>query len=317
MIINSDSPFNNIEISSEILNRSIAEMLDEQSNSQNCPESVTGYDTQFEVIKSEFANNPSKKLGKMDIAKRLSLLDLFYTTNFNRFVEFGLEDLTDTIWNLCADVDGQHSDSILVKKIETFVNKCITDPIQARNNVIFSDLFASSVKFGITKVTNVSNGNAAQSIISKYFFFLLENHHSVGNTLGFPIYDSIAKELQNPLLNKLGKKIRSRNDIVGYINKMSLILECLKAGSGNTIWHMPSTVCNTQFGLLDYFLWRIGKSGKFSFSLLWSRNEKRKHYLTIHNLKESTDTNLINEFATLPNRFKDWHLLYNSIINRD
>lgn len=304
-----------IEFSADFVNRSIAEMLDEQYVSKSNRIDTTGYVTQFNLIKATFEREPLKALQKIDIAIRLSLIDLFYTTNFNRFAEFGLEELTEVIWNLCSNVQGHHSDAIFVSKIESFVRDCYSDHAKARKSEVFVNLFASSVKFGIAKVNETSEGYAAQSLISKYLFFLLENHHSDGNTLGYPIYDSIALDLQNPLIKKLGKKSVRGRDMVDYVGKMMVILDCLKDSSDihSSVWEMPSSVCNTQFALLDYFLWRIGKSGKFSFSLLWSRNEKNKHYTAANNLKNKISADFQKDYNSLPSRFKLWHNIYKSI----
>ena len=79
------------------------------------------------------------------------------------------------------------------------------------------------------------------------------------------------------------------------------------------IWKTLTGVCNTQFGLLDFFLWRIGKSGQFSFSLLWNREEKKQHYQVAKRLAKGNSSNYTIDFNSLPKRFQDWHNIYQSI----
>lgn len=301
-----------IKICAEVVNRTIAEMLAEEND-------AIGYYTQFNIIKSAFVQSHSIELQKEDIARRLALLDLFYTTNFNRFAEFGIDDLTDAIWNLTQDSNGKHSDSVLVEKVETFVSNCCNPTThQLDDNPIFESFFAPSAVFGISMSAGKLKGYAAQSLISKYLFFLLESHHSENNTFGFPIFDSIAKELQEPLIKKLGGKNVIGCGMIEYVARMKVLLDCLKdsCGGNRTVWNMPSSVCNTQFGLLDYFLWRVGKCGRFSFSLLWSKVEKRNHYFTAEKLKGDTEKGMhlnLTDFNALPSRFQKWHIIYHSI----
>ena len=275
-----------------------------------------GYFSQFNLIKESFVSASERMLHREDIATRLSLLDLFYTTNFNRFAEFGLEDLTETIWRLCFDGAYGHSDIELIKKVQRFVNDCTEKPEKAQGNELYKSLFCA--KFGIIRPGDDAMGYAAQSLISKYLFFLLACNHCE-NTKGFPIYDSIAKELQSPLYKKLVGGRVNGGDMVGYIARMNAILDCLKNSHDkfSTVWHMPSIVCNTQFGLLDYFLWRIGKCGRFSFSLLWSRKEKMEHYFAAERLRRNECSNALSDFYSLPRRFRDWYAIYQSVIAKE
>ncbi|MDE5850951.1 MAG: hypothetical protein K2H38_12485 [Muribaculaceae bacterium] len=323
-----------IDISAAVINGCIADMLNNAGREGTCPAEEgltsireesklnqdTGYSTQFDIINSAYQLFSTNGLQKVDIARRLALIDLFYTTNLNRFAEFGLAELTERIWNLCVDSMGNHTDSELVKKVEDFVKECSLNPNTAYQNPIYQNLFSPTAKFGITDVKE-ENGSAvpqkhgAESLISKYFFFLLENHHTPENVLGFPIFDRIAYELQGPLLKKLNMASRRQKDMVCYVRNMTSILDCLvnSPDPNSRIWKMPTIVCNTQFGLLDYFLWRIGKSGKFSFSLLWSKAEKIAHYPAASRLADKNQPSTATDFYSLPQRFQDWHIIYISI----
>lgn len=323
-----------IDISAKVINGCIADMLNIAGREGTCPaeegltsireksnqNKATGYSTQFDIINSAYQLLSTNRLQKIDIARRLALIDLFYTTNLNRFAEFGLAELTEAIWNLCDDSMGNHTDSELVKKVEDFVKECSLNPNTAYQNPIYQNLFSLTAKFGITGVKEENGLNSPQkysanSLMSKYLFFLLENHHTPGYALGFPIFDSIAYELQGPLLNKLNIASQRRKDMVCYVRNMTLILDCLVNSSdpNSRIWKMPTVVCNTQFGLLDYFLWRIGKSGKFSFSLLWSKAEKIAHYPAASRLADKKQPSTATDFYSLPQRFQDWHIIYISI----
>jgi hypothetical protein len=303
------------------INLDIKKMLSYESKDEekNNDKGNIGYDTQFDLIKHSFTVYPSRELQLEDVATRLSLLDLFYTTNFNRFVEFGLHQLANVIWNLCEDPNGFHSDATLVDKVEKFVRDCSDPNKKAEDNEVFKQLLDDSVKFGLVRVEEekeeekegVPIGNGAQSLVSKYLFFLLENNKS-SNLLGFPIYDSIAKNLQNPMLKKLGIKVQSDNSVIGYVKKMSAILDCLMHSANNGVWQLQNSRCNTRFGLLDYFLWRVGKCGTFSFSLLWSNVEKYD-YITAKKSQDSDSPQNTEDFDFLPPRFKDWYNVYISI----
>ena len=323
-----------IDISAAVINGCIADMLNIAGREGTCPaeegltsireksnlNKATGYSTQFDIINSAYQLFSTNGLQKIDIARRLALIDLFYTTNLNRYAEFGLSELTETIWNLCDDSKGNHTDSELAKKVEDFVKECSFNPNTAYQNPVYKNLFSPTAKFGITGVKEenglkVPQKHGAESLISKYLFFLLENHHTPGNMLGFPIFDRIAYELQGPLLKKLNIASQRRKDMVCYVRDMTLILDCLvnSPDPNSRIWKMPTVVCNTQFGLLDYFLWRIGKSGKFSFSLLWSKAEKIAHYPAASRLADKKQPSTATDFYSLPQRFQDWHIIYISI----
>lgn len=200
---------------------------------------------------------------------------------------------------------------------ETFVDGCTNNQSVARKNPIFTHLFSQNAKFGIGTIGDPKGdiGIKADSIISKYLFFLLESNHSKWNKLGYPIYDSIAKSLQSHLIKKLGIEKTPGGDMVAYVNIMYNILICLENSKdpNSWIWKTLTGVCNTQFGLLDFFLWRIGKSGQFSFSLLWNREEKKQHYQVAKRLAKGNSSNYTIDFNSLPKRFQDWHNIYQSI----
>mgnify|MGYP003313849935 FL=1 len=58
----------------------------------------------------------------MDIYHRLILIDSLYSTNINRMRNFGLEEMTDVIWDLCDDRNGNHSDAHLAQSLAYLIS---------------------------------------------------------------------------------------------------------------------------------------------------------------------------------------------------
>lgn len=192
------------------------------------------------------------------VMQRLALIDLFYSTNLTRYSQFGIKQLAKRIVRLSKDSTGRAEDRILAKKAQSFVKN------PSQNNVIYKDLF--NQRYGIPEMY-------AMSLISKYLFFLLEAQKC---PIGFPIYDSIVKRLLPKISKKIGvnktangTKVNGKNlkDIDKFVDSINTV--------ANKIRIQPRHFCGTQlsqFAVLDYFLWRIGKVGALSFSLLLTEN---------------------------------------------
>jgi hypothetical protein len=101
---------NNIQSINDCIRRMLAEEKDLKALSSN-----TAFGNNIEVIKRTFRPCPCPtcphQFSKMDIYHRLILIDSLYSTNINRMRSFGLEEMTDVIWNLCDDGNGNHSDA--------------------------------------------------------------------------------------------------------------------------------------------------------------------------------------------------------------
>ena len=73
---------------------------------------IPGIFKSSQIIKETFvqSTNIPCVLTKELIYKRLALIDLFYCYGVYKEREFGLEELTDVIWNLSETTDGDHTD---------------------------------------------------------------------------------------------------------------------------------------------------------------------------------------------------------------
>lgn len=219
-------------------------------------------------LKSECPN----RFSKGDIYRRLAIIDNLYGTNIVRMRQFGLADLTERIWQLCNDGNGNHSDYELICKAVNFVSMSssnISSATSAQTNAL---LQAFTGGYGVTSYTpkKVSYPEAP-SILSKYIYFLMQSY--LPNNLGFPIYDTIvckyaprlAKLLQIPIIRG------SLSNMPKYINLLSKIIQVLEKDNPY-LWNQGNPI-KTKFALLDYFLWHIGKSKNQSYSLLLTKQE--------------------------------------------
>ena len=96
------------------VNAWIAEML--QGNKEE-----TSYDWNHKCIRGSFCcsgNYCNYEITKEDIYRQLALIDTLYSTNVNRMRKFGLEEITEVIWDLCKDTNSDtHTLGILSKKL--------------------------------------------------------------------------------------------------------------------------------------------------------------------------------------------------------
>ena len=247
----------------------------------------TGFELQNKIIKDMFGcNNPnycSANITKDDIHRQLIVLDSLYTTNIERMREFGLEEIAEAIWKLCDNGAGVYALGNLTTKLG------ITNPLHPQITNIFSG------KYGYIKgIQNTS----APSLLSKYFFFAAIACNNNGNW-GFPIYDTIAKEMMVKVQGFLGipqTRISSNSsiNISQYVMGMKSIVDTLSISN-------PSLWSNVyKFELLDYFLWHVGKAGHKSYSLLMTKNEIMACYSN-------------GEITKLPKRITDWQDIYNKL----
>ena len=194
------------------------------------------------------------------IIQRLALIDLFYSTNVNGKRQFGISEIADAIINFKTDTDLAQRAIAFVKN-PTAPDKFLTDFINK--------------KYGYDIAGKQSS---ATSLISKYLFFLVNAH---GDKVGFPIYDSVVRDLLPALADKLGlNQVNSNPDLkemADYTIAVKNIISALSQKDQNDIdlWNTfgNATHIKSQCDLLDYFLWRIGKAGNLSFSLLVTRPE--------------------------------------------
>ena len=223
--------------------------------------------------------------------QRLSLIDLHYSTNLTRFKQFGIFELAYRICDLSKTNSGQF-DHVLAEKARDFVSNPSTD------HTIYKELF--NREYGIPR-------EMAVSIISKYLFFLLEVQGCPKGSnvhFGFPIYDSIVKDLLPKLGAKIGITIVKSEitNIVAYIKAIKAVAQKLGV--------MPHDGLSV-FGVLDFFLWRIGKVGNLSFSLLLTRSELKNCLHILKQIKQKGAQPAL--LAALPPRFQRWWQIYQTL----
>lgn len=257
-------------------------------------------------------------LTKMLILHRLALIDLFYGTNVNRMRQFGLMEIAEQLWQLSADAHGNHTDEELARKAHDFV----ANPSAAHtlSKFLFSQEYGYIVEGkGITRLT-------AESLLSKYLFFLLD---ATRCTVGFPINDSIVKGLSV----KIAKKLNIPNHLIqtGTMWELCVLLKAIVdvlSQRDPALWNMWNNPLplRSKFALLDYFLWRIGKVGRFSFSLLITPSELCKHLISFIKIKalqkyaashkqyaKIAEAKMVMELRNLPPRFLAWYIVYSKI----
>lgn len=253
----------------------------------------SSYKCDIDIIRDLFEPKHYTATGEIThtlVMQRLSLIDLFYSASLNRFNQFGIYELANKIYLLSKDINGNHYDSILIDRAQSFV----TNP--SVNHRIYKCLFNNI--YGIP-------GKKAVSIISKYLFFLLEVQKSPnGVHIGFPIYDSIVKKLLPKVGYKIGIPISLTkiNNIVNYVAAIKDVAQKLgiKPRNGRSV-----------FGVLDFFLWRIGKVGELSFSLLLTRSELKNCLHILKQIKQKGAQPAL--LAALPSRFQRWWQIHQSL----
>ena len=262
------------------------------------PPGISSYSLDWDIIRDMFdpKHYVNGEINHTLVMQRLALIDLFYSANLNRFSQLGIKQLADVIMTLSTNSNGQAYDRILATTAQGYVKNPIGHPL---NNSLFNK------GYGFPKTHSVS-------IISKYLFFLLEAH---GCPTGFPIYDSIVKKL----LPRIAKKIGVTKTVNGTaINGKNLkvidkYVDCINSVA-NTIGIQPQKHNNvqlSQFAVLDYFLWRIGKVGALSFSLLLTEGELGNPAIqqALSNIKDKGAQHIVQ----LPYRFQLWWHIYHFI----
>jgi hypothetical protein len=253
--------------------------------------SNTAFGNNIEVIKRTFRPCPCPtcphQFSKMDIYHRLILIDSLYSTNINRMRSFGLEEMTDVIWNLCDDGNGNHSDAHLAQSLSYLIM------LQNQQNVT-PLINAFNDEYGYI---NGSKAGKAMSLLSKYFYFVALIQQV--DDYGFPIYDRIVRNLIRPMEKYMGLTPLSTD--LDNIEKFIVAIKCIVdtlANADKNLWD-PKNSGKRKFELLDYFLWHIGKAGEQSYRLLFTQSEYANYY-------NSNQTNL-------PKRIQDWENMYNQI----
>ncbi len=202
-------------------------------------ETRIGYSSNKELIKKQFKTNVSYNVNSNEnvvsnIYMRLSLIDYFYSTNMGRTFD-SIYDMSKKINNI-GDVE---------KQKEHF-NKFLKNPMDKET---YEDSIFSK-QFGYRKKIKEKNGIHAQSLLSKYAYFLLDGD--------YPIYDDLAKKSMEQLISMKIKNIKS------FYDQIKILKEELKDNS---------------YDDLDRLLWLLGKVKKGSYSLIINRENYEKLYI--------------------------------------
>lgn len=249
--------------------------------------SCCGYNTDYYVIKGTFGrdnNSCLTELNKLDIYRQLVLIDSLYSTNVKRMRQFGLEEICDEIWRLCDNGSGKHNLANLTSKLDT------SKQLPLNVSTIFSKQFG---------YISGCKSSSAPSLISKYFFFA-SAQCPLKDNMGFPIYDTIVCDLLYKVQKCLNIPLTPRKcyangtlNIDVYIDGLRRIINVLEANNP-ILWNNSNL---TKFQILDYFLWNIGKAGKKSYNLLFTKQEMKDYYA----------------YGMLPARIIYWEQIYSSL----
>lgn len=137
------------------------------------------YNNQRQSIINVFKQTSGENYNRQGIELRLIVIDSLYSTNMSKRY-FAFDELSISIANL------GHTEEEVIKKVSDFRN------IPTKNSEIYK-VFEEK-KYGIHK--NGDTAGEAKSLLSKYFYFQMMFEKS--DRLGFPIYDSLAKNMYKP-----------------------------------------------------------------------------------------------------------------------
>lgn len=279
------------------------------------PERVNG-----DVIRDAFRHCPHPecpcKFSKKDIYRRLVLIDSLYFTNVNRMRSFGLEEMTDVIWDLGKDTSGKYSDVNLVNELRyvVFFEEFKNDPERGR----FFDNLGIGKRVKIEKFINDAfkskygyidgcETGEAMTLLSIYFHYVslvyVRSLNVVSENVtykndysyGFPIYDRLVCSLINPIEKYIGISplTTNINDIYRFMLAVKNIVTVLAEEAPN-LWEGKC-----KFELFDYFVRNISKAGEGNYKSLLTK------YEYIHNNK-----------TRKPIRIQEWEDKYNEIMGK-
>lgn len=197
-------------------------------------ENSTDYIKSKKLIYS-FFKQKEKELTLERVILRLTIIDSIYSTNMNRRL-FGIKELAIGLLSL-----SNNNDNDLIKKINNFIFK-------PTNKDEIAEFLVK--KFGIDK-RGKDKGHAT-SLISKYFYFLLEYQ--------FPIYDSLVKD-NLPIINK---KINTVNNLILDKEQIKYFQHIIEFNKESEI---------DDFNKLDNMCWLFGKINRGSFSLILEKDK--------------------------------------------
>lgn len=195
------------------------------------------------------------------ILLRLVLLNSYYSTNA-AYSYFSLERLAERIIHETTQFAGKSG-----KLPNDYFYDIVLQNL-GKPTTIGKGFFEAS--YGIKK--NGTPGATLKSLISKYAYYCMmmdPNRYP----LGFPIYDSLARESYHKVMKAMGlkpqqKQVLEYGSIGEYISALNELREEI-FGKGST-----ALFCGLQqFDILDAYLWWMGKLEGGNFSLLLTEGE--------------------------------------------
>ena len=195
------------------------------------------------------------------ILLRLVVLNSYYSTNAD-YSYFSLERLAERII---------HETTQFASKSGKLPNDYFYDIVLqnlGKPTTIGKNIFEAS--YGIQKIG--TPGATLKSLISKYAYYCMMMD-TKRYPLGFPIYDSLARESYRKVMSAMGlkpqqKQVLDKGSIGEYISALNELREAI-FGNGAT-----ALFCGLQqFDILDAYLWWMGKLEGGNFSLLLTEGE--------------------------------------------
>lgn len=176
--------------------------------------------------------------------------------------------------HLAKAIESVGSDEDLLESIEDFRKKALAQ-LDSEDIPLFKG------EYGIT--SDGKKGSKAISLISKYCYFLyLSKKEQYPD--GYPIFDSLAREMVGRLLKYLGveQKLIKIETMSDHIRATARLYDALKK-------FYPSSTLQA-FDLLDRLLWRLGKVSQGSLSLLIKQTSYEKVLENLKNTQQGIKT---------------------------
>ena len=226
------------------------ELIIKEELSKNASLNSATYKDQRVLINSLFCKE-GYAYSKGTILLRLAVIDSLYSTNAG-YSYFSFDEMAEKIFS----IGNGNEEASLNYFYEIAKGEKDTD-----------GLFCE--EYGIRK--NLAKGSQQMSLMTKYAYYaLLQDKKNY--TLGFPIYDRLAKEAYPIVCKMLNEK---------EIHKFSPIetptiedyVECLNQIRSKLFDNEKLFLDHQQFDILDAYLWRMGKFEEGNFSLLLNKDE--------------------------------------------
>jgi hypothetical protein len=233
-------------------------IINEELDNSNCRLEDVTYKNQRTLINTLFCKD-RYEYNKRTILLRLVVINSLYSTSAE-YSYFSFDEMAKAI----LSIGNGNEDSALDYFYEI-----------AKGGKDSKGLFGG--EYGIRK--NLAKGSQQMSLITKYAYYaLLQNREKY--PLGFPIYDSLAKEAY-PIVCKM----LNENEIHRFSPMTTPTIEdyvkCLNQIRSKLFNDNELFTGYQQFDILDAYLWRMGKFEGGNLSLLLEQEEYKNFITTI------------------------------------